>query len=145
MLSHGYCSAHHENCEQVSGFCLSCDMNSTCIYGQKLNATCNVPNGIICMTVSWKIKFFLTQKLKIFDSQGKKTFEKEYICRYCYQTEPWEHTCDWKASCNSVAINRSQYTTNCTVNDNIICLGKHLSILPIEIKTDLNSRLKNIQ
>ncbi|XP_065172759.1 TM2 domain-containing protein almondex-like [Atheta coriaria] len=104
MLSHGYCSAHHENCEQVSGFCLSCDMNSTCIYGQKLNATCNVPNGIICMT-------------------GKKTFEKEYICRYCYQTEPWEHTCDWKASCNSVAINRSQYTTNCTVNDNIICLG----------------------
>ncbi|RZC42602.1 TM2 domain-containing protein almondex [Asbolus verrucosus] len=42
---------------------------------------------------------------------------------YCYQTEPWEHTCELKANCNSVASPRVNYTTNCTVKSDILCFG----------------------
>lgn len=50
------------------------------------------------------------------------------ICRYCYQTDPWEHTCEMKANCNSVSTPRAHYKTNCTVASNILCLGKFMLI-----------------
>lgn len=45
------------------------------------------------------------------------------MCRYCYQTETWEHTCKLQGNCNSVASPRMTYKTNCTVDDNLLCLG----------------------
>lgn len=44
-----------------------------------------------------------------FFLQGKKTFQKKYICRYCYQTDHWEHQCHQKNSCSSVASPQQYY------------------------------------
>lgn len=48
------------------------------------------------------------------------------ICRYCYQTEPWEHSCILQSNCNSVGSPRQYYKTNCTVHSNVICLGNRV-------------------
>lgn len=61
-----------------------------------------------------------------FQGDINKNFTREIICQYCYQTGAWEHTCDLKANCNSVASPRAHYKTNCTVHDNILCLGNFI-------------------
>jgi TM2 domain-containing membrane protein YozV len=91
------------DCKDLHPQCMTCNMTPSCKYGEVQNATCNVNSKVEC--------------------RGRKIFEKSWMCRYCYQTEPWEHTCDLKASCNSVASPRINYTTNCTVKSDILCLG----------------------
>lgn len=91
-------------CEDLHPQCLKCNFNTSCIYGEKMVTTCKVLMEVKCI--------------------GETEFKKELICRYCYQTEPWEHTCDLKANCNSIASPRVTYTTNCTVKSDVLCLGK---------------------
>ncbi|CAH1989861.1 unnamed protein product [Acanthoscelides obtectus] len=91
------------NCINLHEPCISCNVTTACRYGSRLNATCRVYEQISC--------------------KGPKEFTKEYTCQYCYQTEPWEHNCEQMANCNSVSSPRAIYTTNCTVKDEILCLG----------------------
>ncbi|XP_078048788.1 TM2 domain-containing protein 3 almondex [Augochlora pura] len=91
-------------CSELSGECLNCNLNPNCVYGSVYTAECTVLEQIDCV--------------------GDQTFQKKYICRYCYQTEHWEHHCQQKNSCSSVASPRQYYRTNCTVNSNILCLGR---------------------
>ncbi|XP_031782595.1 TM2 domain-containing protein almondex [Nasonia vitripennis] len=99
-------------CSELSIECLTCSLNQNCIYGATYNANCTVLSQIDCV--------------------GKINFAKPYICRYCYQTEKWEHDCHQKNSCSSVASPRQYYRTNCTVKSNVLCLGrrKFLKNLP---------------
>ncbi|KAJ8925912.1 hypothetical protein NQ315_009764 [Exocentrus adspersus] len=90
-------------CKDLNVPCIKCDMDETCRYGAAVNATC--------------------QKKAELNCKGPTTFQKTFICRYCYQTDHWEHTCDLKANCNSVSSPRSTYVTNCTVKNEILCLG----------------------
>ncbi|XP_017781433.1 PREDICTED: TM2 domain-containing protein almondex [Nicrophorus vespilloides] len=98
-----YTCPQDRDCDTLSPRCMNCNLNYSCIYGEELVTKCSIFKHIKC--------------------RGDDIFEKKMICRYCFQTEPWEHSCDLKANCNSIATTRSPYTTNCTVHDNIICLG----------------------
>ncbi|XP_078038075.1 TM2 domain-containing protein almondex-like isoform X1 [Augochlora pura] len=91
-------------CLKLSGECLNCNLNPNCVYGTVYITNCTVIDQINCI--------------------GKRNFQREYICRYCYQTEHWEHYCQQKNSCSSVASPRQYYRTNCTVNRDILCLGR---------------------
>ncbi|KAK5649089.1 hypothetical protein RI129_003981 [Pyrocoelia pectoralis] len=91
------------NCHDLNPPCIHCSINPNCIYGEEMNVSCNVDQVVQC--------------------KGDRTFQRSLICRYCYQTEPWEHTCELKANCNSVATPPTYYRSNCTVKDNILCLG----------------------
>lgn len=91
-------------CSELSGECLKCNLNPNCVYGAVCVANCSVLEHIDCV--------------------GEQFFQKKYICRYCYQTEYWEHECHQKNSCSSVASPRQYYRTNCTVNGDILCLGR---------------------
>ncbi|KAF5300864.1 hypothetical protein FQR65_LT09025 [Abscondita terminalis] len=97
-----HCALDQE-CAKLYPPCINCDMNPNCIYGSEMNVTCNVHPLVHC--------------------KGNRNFQKSMLCRYCYQTEPWEHTCELKANCNSAATPKAYYRTNCTVND-ILCLGQ---------------------
>ncbi|XP_012262129.1 TM2 domain-containing protein almondex [Athalia rosae] len=101
-----------KQCSELGGDCLKCDTNLQCVYGDTYTANCTVLDQVECI--------------------GERTFEKKYICRYCYQTEHWEHRCHQKATCSSVASPQQHYRTNCTVNSEILCLGrrKFLKNLP---------------
>ncbi|XP_034241530.1 TM2 domain-containing protein almondex-like [Thrips palmi] len=91
-----------KECSDLPGHCYNCDINETCVYGKTYNVTCTAKPAC----------------------SGATTVEKTMICRFCYQTEHWEHTCIQKASCDSVASPKAYYRTNCSVKDNIICLGQ---------------------
>lgn len=93
-----------ENECQKTPECYSCHFNKSCIYGKEYNVTCEVSAKFNC--------------------NGPKFFTTIYVCRYCYQTEIWEHICDYKANCNSVATSRTPYPTNCTVHNKVLCLGR---------------------
>ncbi|XP_046424962.1 TM2 domain-containing protein almondex isoform X1 [Neodiprion virginianus] len=92
-----------KQCSELSVECLNCTTDPGCIYGKTITSTCTVRNEVKCV--------------------GEQTFKKDYICRYCYQTEHWEHKCHQKATCSSVASPQQFYRTNCTVNGDIVCLG----------------------
>ncbi|XP_072752568.1 TM2 domain-containing protein almondex [Anoplolepis gracilipes] len=100
----GLCGPSGILCTKLSGECLKCNLSYNCIYGAVYFAHCSVMEHVDCV--------------------GKKSFSKKYICRYCYQTDHWEHQCHQKNSCSSVASPQQYYRTNCTVNDDILCLGR---------------------
>ncbi|XP_046999474.1 TM2 domain-containing protein almondex [Schistocerca americana] len=98
-------------CTKLGGACIDCepfDYNS-CIYGEKVNVTCRPKENVDCIS----------------NNAGNKSFERTMVCQFCYQTEPWEHKCTYKANCKSVGSPRfkSYYRTNCSVNSDIICFG----------------------
>lgn len=95
-------SCPYIRCDQLNHPCISCSMNETCVYGDQTIAKCKALHRCI----------------------GNENFERPFICQYCYQTELWEHTCVQKANCDSVASPRASYRTNCTVHDDVICLGR---------------------
>ncbi|XP_033107953.1 TM2 domain-containing protein 3-like [Anneissia japonica] len=104
-----YCQKDwNKNCEEVSGDCLDCTFLKNCIYGKTYNVTCTPLNGVICIKESEDIK-------------------KNMICRYCYQTPDWLHQCTPPKNENEpckVAASPLEYViVNCTVNDDVICLG----------------------
>ncbi|XP_020278085.1 TM2 domain-containing protein almondex [Pseudomyrmex gracilis] len=92
------------SCTKLSADCLKCNLSYTCVYGETLVANCSVIEHVDCI--------------------GEQTFTKKYICRYCYQTDHSEHQCHQKNNCNSVASPQQYYRTNCTVNSDILCLGR---------------------
>lgn len=91
------------SCSELVFPCIRCSYNTKCTYGEVTKVSCSVADAVPCA--------------------GEKTFEKEYVCQYCYQTEPWQHSCVKKASCSSVSSPQSYYKTNCTVHSNVLCLG----------------------
>ncbi|KAF7989770.1 hypothetical protein HCN44_008444 [Aphidius gifuensis] len=78
-----------KECSKLSVECLNCDLTTNCVYGATYTTNCTVPDQVDCL--------------------GEKVITKQYICRYCYQTDHWEHKCHLKNSC---------------INSDIICLGK---------------------
>ncbi|XP_075215778.1 TM2 domain-containing protein 3 almondex isoform X2 [Lycorma delicatula] len=89
-------------CSKLGFPCISCSYNRSCVYGVKMQTHCH----------------------SLVDCIGEKEFTKELICRYCYQTDHWEHSCVQKGNCNSVASPRFHYRANCTVKNEILCLGR---------------------
>ncbi|XP_069691940.1 TM2 domain-containing protein almondex [Periplaneta americana] len=91
-------------CYKLGGQCIRCLFNESCIYGSPINVTCDPPPTVNCT--------------------GERTFIRTALCRYCYQTEPWEHSCEYSAKCLSITSPRSYYSTNCTVKSDVLCLGR---------------------
>ncbi|GFX76252.1 TM2 domain-containing protein 3 [Trichonephila clavipes] len=89
-------------CYTLSGNCIKCTFNYSCVYGEETNITCEAINA---------------------RCQGNKTFIKTHICRYCYQTPSHEHTCQRNTSCHVVSAPRQRYVTKCTVKPHVLCLG----------------------
>ncbi|VVC27658.1 Hypothetical protein CINCED_3A015718 [Cinara cedri] len=102
---------HHEDlecidsdkkpCSSLPYPCITCHMNDSCVYGNQTIAVCKA--NVECV--------------------GNNTFAKNLTCRYCYQIEFWEYKCI-KKICNSAASPPIHYRTNCTVNRDVLCLGK---------------------
>ncbi|GFG39898.1 hypothetical protein Cfor_03883 [Coptotermes formosanus] len=88
-------------CFKLGGPCIKCSFNESCTYGSSVNVTCTA----------------------IGNCTGEKTFERSYLCRYCYQTENWEHVCAYSAKCKSISSPQAYYRTNCTVKSEVLCMG----------------------
>ncbi|XP_023727056.1 TM2 domain-containing protein almondex isoform X1 [Cryptotermes secundus] len=89
-------------CFKLGDPCIKCSFNESCVYGSSVNATCHA----------------------VGNCTGEKTFARSLLCRYCYQTENWEHVCAYNAKCKSISSPRAYYRTNCTVKSEVLCLGR---------------------
>ncbi|XP_050423414.1 TM2 domain-containing protein almondex [Adelges cooleyi] len=98
------CLDSDKQCSTLPYPCIHCYMNETCTYGNQTLATCKA--NVKCV--------------------GEIVFVKNLTCRYCYQTELWEHKCDKKTTCSSASSPPNYYRTNCTVNKDVLCLGNRI-------------------
>ncbi|GAB1605014.1 TM2 domain-containing protein 3-like [Argonauta hians] len=90
-------------CQDLGPNCITCDFNSSCIYGQIYTVTCKAKQFINCT--------------------GPEKFVRELECRFCYQLDPSNYTCNSSTSCRVVAAPRQKYVSTCKVKEPIMCLG----------------------
>lgn len=93
--------SENKPCSSLPYPCISCYMNDSCVYGNQTIATCKA--NVDCV--------------------GENLFAKNLTCRFCYQTEFWEHKCV-KKICHSTNSPPLYYRSNCTVNKDVLCLGR---------------------
>lgn len=53
------------------------------------------------------------------NNKASRSFSRNFMCRYCFLTEPWEHECKHMTCASVSTITKS----NCTVKPHILCLG----------------------
>lgn len=99
------CQSYSGECHKLRRECLQCSFNCSCVYGHKVNVTCRPWEGVEC-------------------KGGKDRWNVEMICQYCYQTEPWQYTCQGTDQCVAVSSPRETFTSNCTVSHDVLCLGR---------------------
>ncbi|XP_058066613.1 TM2 domain-containing protein almondex [Anopheles bellator] len=93
-------------CTDLPNSCLQCTYVPQCLYGSEVIVSC-VPKAAVNCHMDWA-------------PNGQGEIKRPMVCRYCYQTERWEQSCEQKGGCNSID---SQFKTNCTVHPEILCMG----------------------
>jgi hypothetical protein len=94
-------------CNQVPVECVSCSLLTNCTYGEQQSSSCRMLNGT-CLNNEYK---------------PVSSFERLYICRYCYQTPLDELACTPNIACRRQQ-NSNRYKSNCTIADDTqLCLG----------------------
>lgn len=92
------------HCHKLGADCIDCEFNATCRYGANVSAMCHVKPQIICL--------------------GDRDFVRWFNCRYCYQTHESMHRCTSSMGCQVAAAPLQNYEANCTVKDDVLCLGR---------------------
>ena len=72
--------------------------------------------------------------------QGAVNFTRPMTCRYCYQSQHWESVCTASTDCRSVSAPRDRYQANCTIKEDILCLGRPKSCFS-KLNTAVQSQL----
>jgi hypothetical protein len=94
-------------CNQIPVECLDCSLTKDCTYGEQLSTTCRMLNGSCLNSFHKPIS----------------SFERSYVCRYCYQTPLDELACTSNLLCRHYQ-NSNRYKSNCTIADDTqLCLG----------------------
>lgn len=96
------CGPSSIECHKLAFPCIKCNYNTSCIYGEESQATCEVRSEKV-------------------ECVGPRQFTRQFQCRYCFLTEQWEHICMPKTNCHSAQT--LPVRTNCTVYESILCLG----------------------
>ena len=98
--------AENSECKTLPNECLECKCALDCQYGNQTEANCVVPKEVTkCV--------------------GARKFKRQFTCAFCYQSDSSHHVCEENVSCDSVADpNKRNYIANCTVDSQLICLGR---------------------
>lgn len=91
-------------CSKLGGECIRCTFNKYCKYGSVQKVGCIRRENISCIPPI--------------------QFQREYQCRYCYQLDPQNYTCNASTSCKVVSSPRTTYIALCTVKSEILCMGR---------------------
>jgi len=74
------------------------------------------------IVITFRIKLLMWWK-SVVVLQGDRDFIRWFNCRYCYQTHESVHRCTSSMGCHVAAAPLQTYEANCTVKDDILCLG----------------------
>ncbi len=93
------------DCSALTNNCLKCYCSLSCRYGHMSEATCDVPEGIIC--------------------KGERKLKRNFTCAFCYQSDDSLQVCEENTKCDSISDpNNRNYIANCTVDQSTICFGR---------------------
>ncbi|XP_032229091.2 TM2 domain-containing protein 3 isoform X2 [Nematostella vectensis] len=92
-------------CSDLGASCIDCQYNDSCVYGEEVSVSCKA--------------------LDFVDCKGPRNFTKTFSCRYCFQTPEESYHCIKKTTCKVVSAvsDPPRYITNCTVKEEVLCLG----------------------
>lgn len=103
-------------CERIPIQCLDCELDENCNYGEEVISNCRMLNGT-CLNEAQK---------------PVATFQRPYICRYCFLTPLDNLACTPNTACRRNQ-NLNRYKSNCTVVDETeLCLGSRTFYRNIE-------------
>lgn len=95
------------HCKDIPVRYLNCSLNYDCIYGAEEISRCRMLNGTCLNDLNRSVS----------------TFERRYICRYCFLTPLDDLACTSNIACRRQQ-NFNRYKANCTVADETqLCLG----------------------
>jgi len=103
------------NCQELNATQMNCSYTNICLYNTSTIVNCTVDPDIKCA--------------------GPTNFTKQFSCLYCYQTPALDHQCSDGPVCD--ARSTITYLANCTIGDNIFCIGSR--IFPKNIKCNYTS------
>ena len=86
---------------ELSPQCIMCDFNTSCKYGMETNIMCSPRETVEC-EVGVKILFHSLPSLipSPLTLKGNRTFNRSYICRFCYQLPEEMKCCEPNTTCN---------------------------------------------
>ncbi|KAF7257804.1 hypothetical protein EG68_04704 [Paragonimus skrjabini miyazakii] len=121
-------------CSELPAYCLSCDFNSSCIYGLKTTVVCQPLEGVFCnlgtdTSHPNSTVHVSTPEVQPPDSLSGRTnysVKREFVCRYCYQVEDKDVICLGRAKCRQPLVPRSFYETLCEPRPYTLCLGRRI-------------------
>jgi len=102
-----FCQADLD-CEKLNPDCLTCTYEKNCVYGNKTIGNCSVPQ----------------QSSQQSLCKGKREFQIELDCLYCYQLPVEQYTCEPRGFCQATSSLQERQIVNCTVAGPLHCLGK---------------------
>nr|CAH8875514.1 unnamed protein product [Trichobilharzia regenti] len=126
------CPYMQYKCSELPGYCLTCNFNTSCIYGMVTNVTCFPRHGVYCKDPDIENK---SNHVLTTDSPQSSYYPKDYtdcliqksiICRYCHQLDDSEIVCIGRTNCRQPNVARSFYETRCEPLPHVLCLGRRV-------------------
>ncbi|KAI1301584.1 TM2 domain-containing protein 3 [Halotydeus destructor] len=97
-----HCFGEDLECSKLAADCLKCNYNYTCVYGERVNVTCEANPSFGC--------------------SGPKSFTVEHTCSFCYQLRKENYYCHINTTCRG----NNRYVTQCTTRRKVHCLGNRI-------------------
>ncbi|KAF6773844.1 hypothetical protein AHF37_05817 [Paragonimus kellicotti] len=121
-------------CSELPAYCLSCDFNTSCIYGLKTSVVCQPLEGVFCNlgtdsshpNSSVHVSAPEVQPPDSLSGRTNYSVKKEFVCRYCYQVEDKNVVCLGRVKCRQPLVPRSFYETLCEPRPYTLCLGRRI-------------------
>ncbi|VDL90287.1 unnamed protein product [Schistocephalus solidus] len=112
-------------CSHLSAELVTCQFNTSCVYGEQSRVPCWPKNQSPCEGDSY---FRLTNTSNTVTSLQRRQQQmhfREFTCRYCHQLDSKHFTCDaHSGECSQSGVARRYYTAICRAKAGILCMGK---------------------
>ncbi|TNN06255.1 TM2 domain-containing protein isoform 1 [Schistosoma japonicum] len=137
------CPYMRHKCNELPGYCLTCNFSTSCVYGTVVNVTCFPRPGVYCKypgDTNQQNSVFQTNLSEILYPLSDRTnypIQKQVICRFCHQLDDSEIVCIGRTDCHQPNVARSFYETKCEPFPHVLCLGRRVfrRMVPCEWST----------
>ncbi|OON13394.1 TM2 domain protein, partial [Opisthorchis viverrini] len=114
-------------CSELPAYCLTCDFNTSCVYGSNVTVSCRPTIGVLCRIPNYAPNSSSPNAVTMAVGQHTNySMIRNFICRYCHQLNDTEVFCIGRGNCRQTNVPRSFYETLCEPHAHTLCLGRRV-------------------
>ncbi|BHF68265.1 TM2 domain-containing protein 3 [Sparganum proliferum] len=112
-------------CSQLSAELVSCQFNSSCVYGEQSRVPCWPKNQSPCEGDDYFRLSNTSNTVTSLNRRQQQMHFREFTCMYCHQLDQKHFTCDVHGGeCSQSGVARRYYTATCRADARVLCMGK---------------------